>query len=403
MFQRFFTNTIETKFIKTMLNNIPLPIYNTISDGDYLIEGCMYVYNNNIIRCTRSGLIRTERQEGILCSPDVLCSTSLLCGANGAIRIPARYEIVHSYTLGEKLPTVTRSYTNRYGYYEGSTHKYLGDYLRCYRDTTGIDLMPFYNCYNYEYANSFHLNGEEIVDGSNEFYTVYLIPIKFNRTYTIAIDCSTIISYSAVLCGKLGLIPNNGNTSDKYLSSLLGDGVHTVTIPRFNEPFTYRIETADKNLYEHEKYLYLAMQVPSTNKSSVVVLEGDYSNLAKKEINAEKLSSLTTKTANKVMLSKLRLLRINDGNIYAFSDRLIEYLLRNVVDSDDEISKNVYRVQQKLNLDNRGDTTNGVWDRKMRYMMYRKYITDDLKDPVDINGFVDKDMESYISGGISNG
>lgn len=400
MFQRFFTNTIETKFIKALLSSISLPIYNTVSDGDYLIDGCMYVYNNNIIRCTRSGLIRTERQEGLLCSPDVLCSTSLLCGANGAIRLPAKYEIVHSYSIGDKLPTVTHSYINRYGYYEGTTHRYLGDYLRCYRDTTGIDLMPFYNCYNYEYSNTFHFDKGSLVDGKNDFYTVYLIPIKFNRTYTIAIDCPTIITYSAVLYGELGLIPNNGNTSDKYLTSLLGDGTHTVTIPRFNKPFTYRIGTADKNLYEHEKYLYLAIQVPSTNKSSVVVLEGDYSYTGTYEINAEYLNTLTTKTANKIMLSDLSLLRINDGNIYAFSDRLLEYLLLNVVDSDDEISNNVYRTQQKLGLDNRGDTTNGVWDRKMRYKIYRTYMTDPLLEPIDINGFVDKDVESYIAGGV---
>lgn len=400
MFQRFFTNTIETKFIKALLSSISLPIYNTVSDGDYLIDGCMYVYNNNIIRCTRSGLIRTERQEGLLCSPDVLCSTSLLCGANGAIRLPAKYEIVHSYSIGDKLPTVTHSYINRYGYYEGTTHRYLGDYLRCYRDTTGIDLMPFYNCYNYEYSTTFHFDKGSLVDGKNDFYTVYLIPIKFNRTYTIAIDCPTIITYSAVLYGELGLIPNNGNTSDKYLTSLLGDGIHTVTIPRFNQPFTYRIGTADKNLYEHEKYLYLAIQVPSTNKSSVVVLEGDYSYTGTYEINAEYLNTLTTKTANKIMLSDLSLLRINDGNIYAFSDRLLEYLLLNVVDSDDEISNNVYRTQQKLGLDNRGDTTNGVWDRKMRYKIYRTYMTDPLLEPIDINGFVDKDVESYIAGGV---
>ena len=403
MFQRFFTNTIETKFIKSMLSSIPLPIYNTISDGDYLIEGCMYVYNNNIIRCTRSGLIRTERQEGLLCSPDVLCSSSILVSANGAIRLPAKYEIVRSYTLGERLPTVTHSYINRYGYYEGSTHRYLGDYLRCYRDFTGIDLMPFYNCYNYENAKTFYFSGGKIVDGKNDFYSVYLIPIKFNRTYTVAIDCDTLISYSAVLHGSLGLIPNNGNSSDKYMTSQLGDSIHNVTIPRFNEPFTYRIETADKNIYQHEKFLYLAIQVPSTNKSSVVVLEGNYVETAKKEINAEELSKLTLKKANSIMLSKLSLLRINDGNIYAFSDRIIEYLLLNVISSDDEISKNVYRTQKQLNLDNRGDTTNGVWDRKMRYMMYRSYVNDRLTDPVDINGFVDKDMESFLTGGVQNG
>lgn len=403
MFQRFFTNTIETKFIKAMMGSLSLPMYNTISDGDYLIKDCLYVYNGNIIRCTQSGLIRTERQEGLLCSPEVICSSSILCSATGGIRIPAKYEIVRAYTIGDKLPKVTHSYIDRYNYYEGEVHRYLGDFLRCYRDTTGIDLMPFYNCYNYQSADTFHFEGGEIVDGGNSFYNIYLIPIKFNRTYTIAIDCDTSISYASVFHGKLGLLPSIGNDSNKYLTAELNESVHNAIVPRFNEPFTYRIETSEKHLYQYEKYLYLAMQVPATNKSSVVILEGDYTSGARIEINAEKLDRLTTKKANTVMLSKLSLLRLNDGNIYAFSDRIIEYLLLSVIDSDDEISKNILRVQQKLGLDNRGDTTNGVWDTKMRYMMYRSYTTDKLKDPVDINGFVDRDMESYISGGLANG
>ena len=402
MFQRFFTNTIETKFIKSLMGSLSLPMYNTISDGDYLIKDCSYVYNVNIIKCTQSGLIRTEKQVGILCSPEVICSSSILCGANGGIRIPAKYEIIRSYTIGEKIPKVTHSYVDRYNYYEGEVHRYLGDYLRCYRDTTGVDLMPFYNCYNYQNATTFYFSNNKIAEGSNPFYSVYLIPIKFNRTYTIAIDCDTSISYASVFHGKLGLLPSTGNSSSKYLTSELEEGVHNVIVPRFNEPFTYRIETSRKDLYQYEKYLYLAMQVPATNKSSVVILEGDYTEEARTEINAEKLSSLTTKKANKVMLSKLSLLRMNDGNIYAFSDRIIEYLLLNVINNDDEISKNILRVQQKLGLDNRGDTTNGVWDIKMRYKMYRDYMTDKLKDPVDINGFVDKDMEYFISGGVIN-
>lgn len=403
MFQRFFTNTIETKFIKSMLSSIPLPLYNTVSDGDYLIKGCMYCYNNNIIRCTRSGLIRIEKQQGLLCSPDVICSTSLLVSEHGAIRLPAKYEIVRSYTLGESLPMVTRNYINKYNYYEGTTHRYLGDYLRCYRDITGVDLMPFYNCYNYEHTDTFHFEGRKIVEGSNDFYSVYLIPIRFNRTYTIAIDCSTAITFSAVFCGKFGLLPSVGNTSEKYLTAEIGDGIHNIAIPRFNEPFTYRVETAEKEIYEHEKYLYLAMQVPSTNNSSIAVLEGDYTNLMKKELNAEQLNFITTKKLNSAMLSNLSLLRVNDGNIYAFSDRIIEYMLLNVIDSDEEISKNILRTQEKLGLDNRGDTTNGVWDRKMRYFMYRTYIKDRFTDPIDINGFVDRDMEHFISGGVEYG
>lgn len=401
MFQKFFVNTIETKFIKALLSSIPLPVFNTISDGDYLIAGCYYCYNNNIVLCTRSGVINTERQQGLTCSPDILCGSYLVCGSNGAKSIPAAYDIISSYTLGDRVRKITYEYTNRCNYYDGDTHRYLGDYLRFYRDYTGINLMPFYNCFSYKTSNKFFFskNGA-VVDGENKYYTMHLIPIRYNRTYTIAIDCDDEIQYRAVLYGEYGLLPQNGNSSSKYLFSDLHETSHTRSLSRYSEPFTYRIETTDKDNYSHEGYLYLAMQIPSTNKSTITVLEGDYTDKTKKVINANKLQSLTEKELNRIMLSNLSLLKMNDGNIYAFSDRLLEYLFDSVIDSDDEFYNNVYNTQKLVGLNDRTDTTNGVWDVKMRYKMYKSYINNRLNDPYDINGFVDKDMESYISGGI---
>ena len=54
MFQKFFTNTIESKFIKYLLSKTPLPLYPTISDGDYMVKDCIYIYRTSIIKCKKS-------------------------------------------------------------------------------------------------------------------------------------------------------------------------------------------------------------------------------------------------------------------------------------------------------------------------------------------------------------
>jgi len=39
-------------------------------------------------------------------------------------------------------------------YYDSDTHYRLGRYLRYIRDVYNINLMPFYNCYNYKSVNN---------------------------------------------------------------------------------------------------------------------------------------------------------------------------------------------------------------------------------------------------------
>lgn len=61
------------------------------------------------------------------------------------------------------------------------------------RDVKGIDLMHLYNCFNYNMVSnlSFEKIGKhqyQIESKTNKDYKVIAIPIKFNKTYTIAID-----------------------------------------------------------------------------------------------------------------------------------------------------------------------------------------------------------------------
>lgn len=427
MLQQFFTDTIESKFIKALLNNIELPIIPTVSIGDVIVANdksidkskkvpsCFYIFQNSIIKCTKSGVL-VESSESTTSNTDI-----------------AEFEIIDSYNFGEKITDLTEKYVSTYNYYDSDTHYYLGQYLRCIRDIYDIDLMPFYNCFNYKILSDLYLisssnecdymtlSNEDYNSSIQQKYKVIAVPIKFDKTYTIAVDCGTQVSLKSVFYGNLGslkvstpsgfqgeltstLLENSGNYSISYGTT------------SFSHPFTYKISSSshisnvtDAEIKSYERHLYLIIQLPSTNTSSIVVLEGDYTNKAVKVYNAEYIDSISSKQLNRLLLTGLQLLQFNDGVNYAFSNRLIEYLLSNVITSDDEISQNVQRVQLYASelpkyapvLDDSGNysyTLMGVWDNSLRSYIYQNY-THTRNRNLDINGFVDKDMEKYITKG----
>lgn len=105
---------------------------------------------------------------------------------------------------------------------------------------------------------------------------------------------------------------------------------------------------------------------------------------------------------------KLQLLQQNTQESYPFADRLLEYLLGNVVDNQDEISDDIKRVQKAFkqnNVTNIGQA--GLWNDKLKCAMYA-YMTDPnvpshltnyniTTQLYDILGYVDKDAEKYYS------
>ena len=91
-------------------------------------------------------------------------------------------------------------------YYDSETHYHLGQYLRCLRDIKGIDLMPFYNCFNHKYISDIRLNIDKpyIDISSDPNIQVLAIPIKFNQLYTIALDSSDRLLMKAIIYDDLG-------------------------------------------------------------------------------------------------------------------------------------------------------------------------------------------------------
>lgn len=104
-----------------------------------------------------------------------------------------------------------------------------------------------------------------------------------------------------------------------------------------------------------------------------------------------------TNYLNDYLYSDLSLLKYSGNNSYAFSSRLLEYLLDNVITKNDQISKNITRVQESINY----PQTNGVWDDNLRVNIFNTIANKskrlDKSIPKDINGFVDKDSEKLLA------
>jgi len=107
-------------------------------------------------------------------------------------------------------------------------------------------------------------------------------------------------------------------------------------------------------------------------------------------------------------ITKLQLLQQNTQESYPFADKLIEYLVGDVVDNIDEISDNITRVQtafKKNGVVNVG--LPGLWDDRIRCIMYAYLMDNNLPKHLqnqqaaqtlyDILGYADKDAEKHYA------
>lgn len=397
MLQQLFTDTIESRFIKQLLYQTPMPILDTCTDDTYIVKGCYYVYKYFIIRCDKSGRI-SEHAEITKISP---------------------------FTFGVLEPGISYRYLSKNRYYDSDDHKQLGKYLRCVRDIYSIDLMPFYNCFNNQLINDIVLTSKGYEVESNSEYKVLATPIKYNTTYTIAVDCAEEILIRPIVYTGVGIDKKSQTELNKVIKTTYSRNMNS-----FKKPFTYSINIADvstgkpdidpnlKYLKDRERDLYLLVQLPKNNTSSFVVLEGDYTSVDTYKVfssydNEDEPNNISDQTLNTYLLSSLSLLRINDRNIYAFSDALIEYLLMNAITSQENISQNILRVQNSLypSVTQESKRTS-VWTDELRKSIYRTYMDSVGMTPVektgtsvgkyfgeaiDINGFVGKRVEDMLS------
>lgn len=322
---------------------------------------------------------------------------------------------------GNKILGLTKNLQNPTTLYNYQTHEYLGEYLRFLRDYENINLMPLYNCFSNRLCNNLKTtvewkneNKEVIkslpINSYDNNYKIYMLPVKLFENYTIAIDCYQGIE---LFCG---LYNERLELSEKTIDLIKRT---YIKIPKtlFNQPFIYdKLDVAywnwtNENTYTQdtsiitdttkflraelamrENDLKLFIKVPANNTSSIVVLAGNYVNFndsvyaAKKGVwqytkNTTVANFETVKTYKKSTLpelnsrefnpiSKLQLLALNTGISYPFSDRLIEYLVTNVIVPNDPTPDNIKRLQKVMEDCGYSFQVSGVWEPKMQMILY---------------------------------
>jgi hypothetical protein len=149
--------------------------------------------------------------------------------------------------------------------------------------------MPLYNCFSNRACPNleikFDLEHYKVEFNTNQefntaLYKYYMVPVKFFKEYTIAIESEAAIEMCCCIYGA------SQNKSEK-LNNIPKLTYQCISDSRFSKPTLYtKINNLsalmDKNneseLAQYENDLKLILKVPSNNKSSIVILEGNYLN-----------------------------------------------------------------------------------------------------------------------------
>lgn len=404
MFQEFFTDTLMSRFIKRLLRATNLPLYHIVEDDSDLVVGCKYIYKDFIIQCEKSGRLKISNQDILYPSDTIYPSNRLLPGHRYQV---AEFKVLDYYRPDDEQ--IHYNFHSKFMYYDSETHYYLGEYLRYLKDRTDLDLMAYYNCFNYQMIENITLdrvapNHYEMKKPKNK--KILAIPVKFGRSYTLAIDSDTPVELRTLIYDQdIGNVAKE-RFSDSYYSDDL-NYYELFSKTNFTDPILISIPLPDDpQIYSQEKNLYLAIQVSADNNSSVVALEGDYlGSWANNQINYEY-------DTYKRRVSKPALLHFNCKTSFAFSDRLIEYLLLNVINPTEDISQNIEYVNRLIsgNLDNDyvknikdGKVFTGLWNNHIKesieeYIRYFETNSDYSKRYLlrDQDGFLNSEIEKLL-------
>lgn len=392
MFQVFNQETNTSSFIKALLSKSNIPMIDFIDIGSKVIKNNLYIHDSMIVKAKETETLTSNNINDILIK-------------------------IKPYSFGDKVDGITTSFTSPISYYDSDTHKYLGEYLRAIKGYYGLNLLPFYNCFNNKYSSDFYLtvvgnnlklNTETIPDS----HKILLVPVRFNKTYTIALDSTEQVIITPIFYGNKGLA--SGTVITDLADELIAKG-KTYDSLSFKSPIVFDTNEMD-SYYSYEKFLYLAIQLSESVSSNIVVLEGDYTHA---DVWDKQINNLDPRSKNYLdnnLISPLSLLQMPGSEVIAFSDRLIEYLTQNVITDIDDISENIARTQaycssiickQKNGSQYTLPYTKGIWDDSLRLFIYdlMKQAKNNIHTPLtatgylDITGFVDKDSETIVTRG----
>jgi hypothetical protein len=271
-----------------------------------------------------------------------------------------------------------------------------------------------YNCFNNKICSNIYYKLNNSVGKSNTVfdsqdirYRIYAFPVKLFQNYTIAIDCDKDVE---LFCG---LYDTTLDTSNKG-TALIAKTYKKFNRTFFKQPFLYdkldvkywnfELESAIESdgypklfnsanvtrwdIANKERDLKLFIKIPSSCRSSITVLEGDFRNFNDHKYEPMKYNdkfvweykqnhSIINFDDNDALndigfipIGKLQLLALNTGESYPFANRLIEYLCNSTITSIDEIADNIKRAQKVMNQNNHYFKINGIWENKMQKIIY---------------------------------
>lgn len=421
MFHKFNDTSLITKFIKQLVASTYVPTVPTWKSGQPIAKDCIYINRDYILKAK------------VDWSPDITNIKKYISSSDLDY-----FDILSPYIEGQSYRNITSNYVSNVTEYDSETHKWFGDYLRMLRDFHDINLMPFYNCVNNVTSSKIRITDLTASNLNSNTYTgtiinsntkednltTYLVPIYFNTDYTIYINSSLPFQISAICYDGVNRVTSYQDSILQYNSST------------FSKPILYkvsqRLDIGREAMY-YRNYLTLIIQVPS-NVKNIVVLEGNYINnqinysygynhtpetvLSFDDLYGNKLKDYNSFSVEDIefkcpVISPLT--RNLENELVAFDDKLIEFLLLNVIHSDDRITDNIERIQtyatsyecQKLNGSYLEYTPiKGVWDNNLRVFLYdlmtkpasNTRIVKDIKT-IGTTGYVDKDTETMVSNG----
>lgn len=342
---RFNNNKIITGYIKQLLKDFHLPKYRVLREDMDIFKDCIYI---------------SPKEDQYLLKGDI---------NNTSIQTNTLYK------WGREIVNITRNLKLYNNIYDSYTHEYLGDYLRFIRDSKNINLMSLYNCCSNVLDTKLNIRWEEqeqtktfISSIDSELYKVYVIPAKYYENYTIGVDSDLGIEIIAGFYSNGNLLPSeNGIYKDTYLR------VDSISL---NKPILYdKIKKLHltKNLYLKEKDLKIFIKIPSKCKSSLVVLEGDF-----------------------IDKDNIQLFYLNTNENYPFSNRLLEYIIGNIITPLDNIEENIQTVKQLTNPEDMlGRLTEQ--DREILYELIKEASKSNTSiNNLDILGYYDKEAEALF-------
>ena len=340
----FEDNNIVIGHIKELLHSFNLPMIPVYTDNTVLYEGRTYIKDNKIVKWTGS-----------------------------------EFKFLDEYIYNYPTVNLTKRLEMTSAIYDNYTHEYLGNYLRFIRDYHNVDLMSMYNCfgkkrpsriyYTQQLSNTFTFE----INTDNINYNYYVVPVKFNQNYTIAVDSDIKWELVTLLYSNIFV--------EGVPSSLIKESYRVISGSKFSKPFLYSTNfSCAKDCWQKEKNLVMLLKIPSEVNSSIVVLEGDYTSWTN-VIDGTQISNIiyddSAKNERIVYDSKCSLLNANLENSYPFADRLVEYLLENAITPMDKFQKNVSRIQDAVyNGDIKGYY--GIWDDQLQNTIHELLLQPDI-------------------------